>query len=58
MSLIHFIPDIRTRIAAGHYANESALKQGIVRRILGTLGWPVDDTGVVWPSCGSEQMWC
>ncbi len=56
MSLIHVITDIRTRIAAGHYADEGALKQGIVRRILGTLGWPVDDTGVVRPSCGSEQM--
>jgi predicted type IV restriction endonuclease len=58
MSLIHVITDIRTRIAACHYANEGALKPGIVVRILGTIGWPVDDTSVVWPIGGSEQTWC
>jgi len=43
------IKDIRERIRAGHYTNEAAVSQGVVRRILDALSWPIYDTQVVFP---------
>ena len=39
--------DIRDGIKAGRYVNEATVSQGIVQRLLHTLGWPVYDTEVV-----------
>jgi hypothetical protein len=39
--------DIRSGIKAGRYVNEATVSQGIVQRLLNTLGWPVYDTEVV-----------
>ncbi len=41
--------DIRSGIKAGRYVNEATVSQGIVQRLLNTLGWPVYDTEVVAP---------
>ena len=43
------ISDIRENLRRGRYPNEAAVSQGIVRRLLATLGWPVYDTQVVYP---------
>ena len=41
--------DIHAGIAAGRYVNEATVSQGIVQRLLHSLGWPVYDTEVVAP---------
>ena len=41
--------DIRSGIKAGRYVNEATVSQGVVQRLLNTLGWPVYDTEVVAP---------
>jgi predicted type IV restriction endonuclease len=41
--------DIRAGIKAGRYVNEATVSQGIVQRLLNTLGWPVYNTEVVAP---------
>src|SRR5918997_401172 len=41
--------DIRAGIKAGRYINEATISQGIVQRLLHSLGWPVYDTEVVAP---------
>jgi predicted type IV restriction endonuclease len=41
--------DIRAGIAAGRYVNEATVSQGIVQRLLHSLGWPVYDTETVAP---------
>jgi hypothetical protein len=41
--------DIRGGIKAGRYVNEATVSQGIVQRLLHSLGWPVYDTEVVAP---------
>jgi len=41
--------DIRAGIATGRYVNETTVSQGIVQRLLHSLGWPVYDTEVVAP---------
>ena len=43
------IRDIRENLRRGRYANEAAVSQSIVRRLLGTLGWPIYDPQVVYP---------
>ena len=43
------ISDIRENLRRGRYPNEAAVSQGIVRRLLATLGWPIYDTQVVYP---------
>jgi len=40
---------IREGIVAGRFSNEAAVSQGIVLRLLHSLGWPAYDTQVVWP---------
>ena len=46
MSLEQAIEDIRVGIRAGRYTNEASVSQGIVMRILHSLGWPAYDTGL------------
>jgi len=41
--------DIRAGITAGRYVNEATVSQGIVQRLLNSLGWPVYDTEIVAP---------
>ena len=43
------IRDIRENLRRARYANEAAVSQSIVRRLLGTLGWPIYDPQVVYP---------
>ncbi len=43
------IGDIRENLRMGRYPNEAAVSQGIVRRLLATLGWPIYDPQVVYP---------
>ena len=43
------ISDIRENLRRGHYSNEAAVSQSIVRRLLATLGWPIYDPQVVYP---------
>lgn len=43
------IEDIRAGLRSGRFANEAAVSQGIVLRLLSELGWPTFDTSVVWP---------
>lgn len=49
MAIRKDIEDIQDRLKSGRYANEQAIKQGIVLRLLGALGWPVHDTQCVFP---------
>ncbi len=41
--------EIRGGIKAGRYVNEATVSQGIVQRLLHSLGWPVYNTEVVAP---------
>ena len=43
------ISDIRENLRRGRYPNEAAVSQGIVRRLLGSLGWPIYDPQVIYP---------
>ena len=49
MALGQDIEDIRVGIKAGRFSNEASVSQGIVMRILHSLGWPTYDTRVVCP---------
>lgn len=49
MSLETTLADIITRLRQGRFANEQAISQGIVLRVLQELGWDTWDTSVVWP---------
>lgn len=49
------INDIRERIRAGLFTNEAAVSQGVVRRILDALSWPIYDTQVVFPEYPLER---
>lgn len=49
MSLETHIEEVRAGLRAGRYANEAAVSQGIVLRLLGALGWPTYETQVVCP---------
>jgi predicted type IV restriction endonuclease len=46
--------DIQDRLKAGRFPNEASVSQGIVQRLLHSLGWPVYDTGVVSPEYSLE----
>jgi len=52
------LADIRNRIRAGRFPNEAAVSQGIVRRVLDLLSWPVYDTDIVIPeySVGGRRV--
>jgi len=43
------IEDIRSGINTGRFANEAAVRQGIVLRLLQSLSWPTYDTQIVAP---------
>jgi predicted type IV restriction endonuclease len=49
MRLPPTIADISHRLRQGLFANEQAISQGIVLRVLHDLGWESWDTTVVWP---------
>jgi hypothetical protein len=49
MSLETTLTDITARLRQGRFANEQAIAQGIVLRVLQELGWDTWDTAVVWP---------
>ena len=49
MGIEQDIEAIRSGIRAGRFSNEASVSQGIVLRLLNTLGWPTYDTDSVWP---------
>lgn len=49
MSLNSDLEDIRNRLKAGGYQNEAAVSQGVILRLLNTLGWPIFDSARVSP---------
>jgi hypothetical protein len=54
MDLEEHIRQIRSGIEAHQFANEAAVAQGIVLRLLGALSWPCWDTHVVAPQYSLE----
>jgi hypothetical protein len=54
MTLADHIEEIRAGIKAGRYANEAAVSQGIILRLLQALGWPTYDTQIVCPEHALE----
>lgn len=54
MNTEHHIEDIKIGIKSGRYVNEASVSQGIVLRLLQTLGWPTYDTQVVCPEYSLE----
>ena len=58
MGLEQDIEDIRAGIKAGKFQNEASVSQGIVLRLLSSLGWPTYDTSAVWPeySLGGRRV--
>lgn len=49
MELKEHIKEIRDALLAGGFPNEAAVSNGVVMRLLQTLGWPVFDSRIVWP---------
>ena len=49
MTLEITLADITERLRQGRFANEQAISQGIVLRLLQELGWDTWDTSIVWP---------
>jgi hypothetical protein len=49
MSLLSALPSIVAKLQKDEFANEQAIKQGVVLRILNCLGWDTFDTTSVWP---------
>lgn len=49
MSLLNALTTILSKLEKEEFANEQAIKQGVVLRILSHLGWNSFDTTVVWP---------
>jgi hypothetical protein len=49
MSLLDALTTILSKLEKDEFANEQAIKQGVVLRILTSLGWDSFDTTVVWP---------
>ena len=58
MTLKEHIDDIRKRLEQNIFKSETAVRQGIVDPLLRSLGWPTDDTLVVFPeySVGSGHV--
>ena len=54
MTLKEHIDDIREGLKINRYPDEAAVSQGIVLRLLGTLGWSTFDTQAVFPQYGIE----
>jgi len=55
MGLAQDVEDIRVAIKAGRLGNEAAVSQGVVLRLLHTLGWPAYDTQTVSPQYPLED---
>ncbi len=49
MEIKEHIDDIRSKLEKQQFRNETAVRQGIVDRLLNSLGWPTFDTQVVFP---------
>ncbi len=49
MTLQERIEDIRNGLETNRFPNEAAVSQGIVLPMLRTIGWPTDDTTIVYP---------
>ncbi|MCO5226455.1 MAG: type I restriction enzyme HsdR N-terminal domain-containing protein, partial [Thermomicrobiales bacterium] len=51
------ILDIQEKLRQNRFPNEASISQGIVLRIIRSLGWNVDDIDVVWPefATGSQR---
>ena len=49
MALREYIDDIRKRLEQNIFKSETAVRQGIVDPLLRSLGWPTDDTLIVFP---------
>lgn len=58
MSLKEDILDIRVKLEDDRFVNEAAVSQGIVRRLLDALFWPVYDTDILAPeySLGGRRV--
>ena len=54
MTLKEHIDDIREGLKTNRYPDEAAVSQGIVLRLLETLGWSTYDTQAVFPQYGVE----
>ena len=55
MILIEQINDIRNGLEHGHYANEIAVRSGIIDPLLKALGWPTSKTQIVFPEYTVER---
>ena len=55
MNLESVITEIQNQIRTGQFKNEAEVKQGIVLRILNTLGWQVFDARIVSPEYALES---
>ena len=55
MTLIEQINDIRNGLEHGHYANEIAVRSGIIDPLLKALGWPTSKTQIVFPEYTVER---
>jgi hypothetical protein len=49
MELREVLNRTQDALRAGGFPSEAAVKQGVVLRVLRALGWPDDDTEIVWP---------
>jgi negative regulator of replication initiation len=58
MSIESDISDIKTGLNAGRYKNEASVSQGIILRLLNSLGWSIFDSSQVSPefSVGSGRV--
>lgn len=57
MTLKEHIDDIRRRLEQKIFKSETAVRQGIVDPLLRRLGWPTDDTQVVFPEYPVGDGW-
>lgn len=58
MPLMNDIEDIKIGLRAGRFKNEAAVSQGIILRLLNSLGWPIFDSSTVLPqyAVGSRRV--
>ena len=49
MSLESCLDKVKEKLASGGYDSEAAVSQGVLLPILRELGWPVDETSIVFP---------
>ena len=55
MTLKEHIDNIRKRLEQNIFKNEAAVRQGIVNLLLIDLGWPTEDTSIVFPEYPVEN---